>query len=240
MIIKLDNPKRLIDAISIVSELVTEVKLKFLDEGLSLVAVDPANVAMVIFKMPKETFSQYESNKDVLGINLDDFKRILKRASSASSINLETEDNQLKISILDKSKRTFVLSLIESNSEEKNEPVLDFACTVEMDSSDLTQTIEDCFVVADSCALISKENQFVIEANGNINSAKNEFSSDVLSVSGIGRAKYSLEYLMKFIKASKISDKVKLNFSENYPLKLEFIGDQLGMAFILAPRVEND
>ncbi len=240
MLTKLDNPKRLIDAVSIISELVTEVRLKFLEDGLSLVAVDPANVAMVIFKMPKQTFSQYESTNEVLGINLEDFKKILKRTSTASSVVFESEDNQLKISILDKSKRTFILSLIDINSEEKNEPNLDFACNIEMDSTDFTQTIEDCFVVADSCALTSQENQFIIEARGNINSAKNEFSSDVISIKGSGKARYSLEYLMKFVKASKISDKVKIKFSDNYPLKLEFAGDQLGVAFILAPRVEND
>ncbi len=240
MLVKLNNPKKLGDSIAIISELVTEVRLKFLEEGLSIVAVDPANVAMVVFKMPKESFSEYETSKDVLGINLDDFKRILKRASSASSINFESEDNQLNISVLDKSKRTFTLSLIEANSEEKNEPPLDFVCNIEMDSSNLTQTIEDCFVVADSCAFECKDNQFSIEAKGSINSAKNEYSSDVLSISGSGRAKYSLEYLMKFIKASKISEKVKIKFSENYPLRLEFAGDSMGMAFILAPRVEND
>jgi proliferating cell nuclear antigen len=240
MLIKLNSPKKLVDCISIISELVTEVKLKFLEEGLSLVAVDPANVAMIIFKMPKEAFSHYEANNEILGINLDDFKKILKRTSSASSVNFETEDNQLKISILDKSKRTFILSLIETTAEEKNEPNLDFSCIIEMDSSDFSQTVEDCFVVADSCALISKENQFSIEAKGSINSAKNEFSSDLISIKGDGRSKYSLEYLMKFIKANKISDKVIIKFSENYPLRLEFIGDQLGMAFILAPRVEND
>jgi len=240
MIIKLNNPKKLVEAISIVSELVTEVRLKFLEEGLSIVAVDPANVAMVIFKMPKESFSQYETTQDALGINLDDFQRILKRASSSSSLTFEIEDNQLTISVIDKSKRIFTLSLIEANFEEKNEPNLNFACSVEMNSSDLTQTIEDCFVVADSCSFHCKENQFSIEAKGSINSAKNEFSSDVLSLSGSGKARYSLEYLVKFIKASKISDKVKLKFSDNYPLRLEFIGDKLGMAFVLAPRVEND
>lgn len=240
MIVKLDNPKKLVDVISIISELVTEVRLKFLEEGLSIVAVDPANVAMVIFKMPKESFSQYESKNEVLGINLDDFKRILKRTSSASAINFETEDNQLKISILDKVKRTFVLSLIETSSEEKKEPPLDHTCLIEMDSSDFSQTIEDCSVVADSCAFISKENKFSIEARGSINSAKNEFSSDVIKISGEGRSQYSLEYLMKFIKASKISDKINIKFSDKYPLKLEFIADNLGMAFILAPRMEYE
>ncbi len=240
MRVNLTSPKKLIDAISLISEIVTEVRLKFLEEGLSIVAVDPANVAMVIFKMPKEAFSSYETEKDILGINLDDFKRILKRASNSSSINFETEENQLKISIVDKSKRTFTLSLIDTSSEEKGEPTLDFSCNIEMDSTDLTQTVEDCFVVADSCAFISKAGEFTIEAKGSINSAKNEFSGDFVKISGDGKSKYSLEYLMKFIKASKIADRVNLRFSDNYPLKLEFAGDQMGIAFILAPRVEND
>ena len=240
MIVTLESPRKLADSISIISEIVTEVKLKFLEEGLSIIAVDPANVAMVIFKMPKEAFSRYETNKNVLGINLDDLKRILKRTSSASSINFETENNNLNISILDKSKRIFTLSLIETNSEEKDEPSLDFACNVELNSINLTQTIEDCFIVADSCSFSCKDKIFSIEAKGNINSAKNEFSSEVIPIKGEGKSKYSLEYLMKFIKASKISEKVNIKFSENYPLRLEFPGEQLGIAFVLAPRVEND
>jgi proliferating cell nuclear antigen len=237
---QLKNPKKLIDAVSIISEIVTEARLKFLEEGLSIVAVDPANVAMIIFKMPKEAFLEYKTANDILGINLDDLKRILKRATSSSSISLETEDNQLNIFLLDKSKRTFTLSLIDTSSEEKNEPSLEFACNVEMNSTDLTQTIEDCFVVADSCLFNCTKELFSISAKGNINSAKNEFSTDIVSLSGEGKSKYSLEYLMKFIKANKISDKVNIRFSENYPLKLEFAGDELGIAFILAPRVEND
>lgn len=240
MIVTLENPKKLVEAISIISELVTEVKIKFQEQGLSIVAVDPANVAMVVFKMPKEFFSKYEISQESLGINLDDFKRILKRASTASSINFETQDNQLIISIIDKSKRVFTLSLIDSNSEEKKEPALEFSCKIEMNSSDLTQTVEDCFIVADSCSFSCLEGLFQVEAIGNINSAKTEFSGDVVRISGIGRSKYSLEYLMKFIKASKVSDQVTINFSENYPLKLEFSGEKMGMAFILAPRVEND
>ncbi len=240
MKVQIQNPKKLVDVISIISELVTEIKLKFLEEGLSIVAVDPANVAMIIFKMPKEAFSLYESSNESLGVNLDDLKRILKRTASSTMVEFETEENQLTISVLDKSKRTFTLSLIDFNSEDKDEPSLEFSTNIEMDSTDLTQTIEDCFVVADSCTFYSQPNQFSIEAKGNINSAKNEFSSDIISISGESKAKYSLEYLMKFTKASKVSDKVFIRFSDNYPLKIEFVGDQMGIAFVLAPRVEND
>ena len=45
---------------------------------------------------------------------------------------------------------------------------------------------------------------------------------------------------MKFIKASKISNKVVINISDDYPLRLDFPGERMGIRFILAPRVEND
>ena len=81
----------------------------------------------------------------------------------------------------------------------------------------------------------------VIEANGSLNSFRAEFSGDEAnSISGIGKSKYSLEYLNKFIKASKLSEKVKIRFSDDYPLRLDFPGEKMGIGFILAPRVESD
>ena len=59
MLLKLESPKLLSDIISIISELVTEVRLKINKEGMSLTAIDPANVAMVYFKLPSDLFSQF-------------------------------------------------------------------------------------------------------------------------------------------------------------------------------------
>jgi proliferating cell nuclear antigen len=175
MIVRLDNPKILSDAISIISELVAEVRIKVLDEGLSIVAVDPANIAMIIFKIPKESFSQYEAGKEIWGVNLEDFKRVLKRAASSSSMILEQENNQLKVSVFDKVKRSFVLSLIDVDSEDKTEPALNFACEVEMNSQELSQAIEDCLVVADSCSIGIDGKNLIIEGKGSLNSSKAEF-----------------------------------------------------------------
>lgn len=240
MILKLDRPKILGDAISIISEVVTEVRIKLLEDGLSIVAVDPANVALAIFKLPKESFSQYEHGGEVWGVNLDDLKRILKRTSTSSSIVFEQEENQLKITIFDKVKRVFTLSLIEIESEDKDVPDLRFNCNVELNSEDFSQAVEDCSVVADSCALICGEGFFMVQGTGSLNSARAEFSGDEANVSGVGRAKYSLEYLMKFIKAGKVSERVVIRFSDDYPLRVDFPGEKMGLGFILAPRVEND
>jgi DNA polymerase III sliding clamp (beta) subunit (PCNA family) len=56
MHIKLENPSSLSKVIEILSELVSEVRIKVNDFGLSINAIDTANVAMVSFKMPKSVF----------------------------------------------------------------------------------------------------------------------------------------------------------------------------------------
>lgn len=240
MILKLDSPKLLSDAIDIISNVVVEVRIKLLEDGLSIIAVDPANVALVIFRLPKETFTEYNSGNEVWGVNLSDLKKILKRASGAMSVILEEIEGKLKISILDKVKRTFDLSLINVSSEDKDVPELNFSARIEMPAKDFSQAIEDAAVVADSCALILKDNVFSIEGKGTLNSAQAEFSGGEMELFGEGRSKYSIEYLMKFIKGIKISGDVVVNFSNDYPLRLDFPGEKMGIGFVLAPRVENN
>ena len=119
-------------------------------------------------------------------------------------------------------------------------PSLDFVSRIEMSSTDFSEAIEDCSVVADSCSFISEPDKFIIKAKGSLNSFKSEFTDEVNLQAEQANSKYSLEYLQKMIKASKITDKVNINFSSDYPLKLEFNTPFIELNFILAPRVETD
>jgi len=253
MLLKLDHPKLFSSIIAIISELVLEVRMKVNKEGLTIVAIDPANVALTSFRLPPEAFSQMEVEEEVLGVSLDSLKSVLRRCSPGSSLILQTEDNTLKIQIQDKIKREFKLALIEIETKEKTMPTLDFLSKVEMPSVDLADAIEDCSVVADACTFIAEPNKFIIEAKGSLNSAKSNFSSDEVKIeikpgevpSEDGekkdiKSRYSLEYLQKFIKASKIFEKATINFSIDYPLKLEFKAPRIELAFVLAPRVETE
>jgi len=240
MLLKLDQPKTFIDIISIISELVTEVKIKVNKEGLSVIAIDPANVALVSFKLPASNFSAFEAEEEILGVSLDSLKSVLRRAGVGSNLILQTQDNTLKIEIHDKIKRVFNLALINIEQEEKTMPSLDFTCKIEMVGLDFLEAIEDCSVIADSCSFSVEEGKFIIEAKG-LNSTNSKFSGDEAKIQGEkGKAKYSLEYMQKFIKACKLTDKIKINFSDDYPLKLEFKGDNFELDFVLAPRVETE
>lgn len=240
MLLKLENPKILSDVVGIISDLVSEVKIKVDMAGMSIVAIDPANVALISFKLPASSFSAIEATSETLGVSLDSLKNVLRRASIGSSLVMRSEDNMLKIEIHDKITRSFSLALIEIEAEDKQVPVLEFASKIEMNSIDFSEAVEDCSIVADSCSFISKEGKFIIEAKG-LNSAKNEFSGDEVKIEGSnGKSRYSLDYLQKFTKGAKLSDKVKINFSDDYPLKLEFRTSAIELVFVLAPRVENE
>ena len=72
-------------------------------------------------------------------------------------------------------------------------------------------------------------------------SARAEFSSDEVEIhSGNSIARYSLEYLSKFVKGSKISARAVLSFSDNHPMKIDFPTGNVVLSFVLAPRVEQD
>lgn len=240
MRLKLEDPRFFGTLINIISELVTEVRLKITKEGMHLVALDPANVAMVYFSIPSELFSQFELEKDeILGINLDSLSSILRRCGLGSSLILGKEDNLLQITIQDKIKRDFTLALINVEGEDRELPKWEFKSVIKMDAQAFVEVIEDCLVVSDACTFIAEPNKFIVEARG-LNSARAEFSSDEIEIySDHGTSRFSLEYLSKFIKGAKIANKVEINFSDNHPMRINFPTGKVLLSFVLAPRVEQ-
>ncbi|PIN90767.1 proliferating cell nuclear antigen (pcna) [Candidatus Pacearchaeota archaeon CG10_big_fil_rev_8_21_14_0_10_34_76] len=241
MLLKLEDPKFFANLVSIISELVTEVRIKVNKNGMSLTAVDPATVAMVYFNIPPELFSQFEiENEVVLGVNLNDLKSILRRCGMGGSLIIEKDENMLKIGIRDRIKRDFKLALIDIEGEEKEMPEWEFKSVIKMDSQAFVDAVEDCLVVSDACSFIAEPSKFIIEAKG-LHSSRVEFSSDEAEIySDMSIARFSLEYLSKFIKGAKISNKVEINFSENHPMRINFPTGKVMLSFILAPRVEQD
>jgi proliferating cell nuclear antigen len=242
MQLTLQSPKIFADIVAIISDLVKEVRLKINKDGISLTAIDPANVAMVYFKIPNTLFSEFNIDKEeeVLGINLDNLKAVLRRCKPGASLVLEKADNILKIGLRDRIKRDFSLALIEIDAEEKNLPEWEFNSVVHINSDAFVEVIEDCAVVSDAVSFIAEPNKFVVEAHG-MNSARAEFSSDEAEIhSGNSQARFSLEYLSKFTKGAKISNRSTLSFSDNHPMRLDFHTGEVVLSFVLAPRVEQE
>jgi len=247
MKLSLAEPRYLKESISIISDLVNEGRFKVTSNSIELVAMDPANVAMVIFKLLSSAFTEYDVKKDVeLSINLSNLKQVLRRAGPNDMLSLELDEDRLKVQLKGHSTRTFSLPIIDIEEKEQKVPELKFNATIQTPASILNSAIEDVDIVADAVSFMAEPKKFIISAEGDLSRANIEIKeSDNVKIKVDGsekiKSKYSIEYLKKMIGASKLADEVTICFSKDYPLKLEYkTVDKLAISFILAPRVENE
>jgi len=247
MKLTLAEPTYLKESISIISDLVNEARFKVNKDAIELIAMDPANVAMVIFKLLSSAFTEYDIKEDAeIAINLGNLKQILRRAGPNDMLTLELGENKLKIQIKGNVTRTFNLPIIEFEEKEQKVPELKFPVKITMASSMLNSAVEDADIVAESVSFEAEEKKLTISAEGDLSQAKIEIDADDntnIEVQGSEKikAKYSIEYLKKMIAGSKLSANVIIQFNKDYPLKVEYkVVDKVLLSFILAPRVEND
>ena len=244
MKISLADPAQFKESINIISDLVNEATFNISKEGVELVAMDPANVAMVIFKMFNNCFSEYDTNDVKLSVNLSDLNKILRRVHPKDILTLELGDNQLILKIKDDVARTFNLPIIELEEKEQKIPDLKFPISIVMPSSMLTGAIEDADIVAESVMFEADKGIFTLFASGDLSQAKIEMKEGEnikIEASEKVKAKYSIEYLKKMIGGAKLSENVEVRFKNDYPLRLDFkVIDKMSLGFILAPRVDAD
>ncbi len=245
MKLTLAEPKYLKESITIISDLVNESRIKVTKEGMELVAMDPANVAMIVFKLLSSAFTEYAVEEDVeIAINLNNFKQILRRAKPNDVLTLELGDNKLKVQLKSESTRTFHLPLIDIEEKEQKVPELTFPVKIETNALLLNEAIEDADIVAESVSFLAEPKKFSVLAEGDLSTAHIEVmpgEETKINAKEKTKAKYSVEYLKKMIQGSKLADKVTISFNKDYPLKLDYNAiDRVMLSFILAPRVENE
>ncbi|MGV8141653.1 MAG: proliferating cell nuclear antigen (pcna) [Candidatus Woesearchaeota archaeon] len=241
----LAETKLIKEPITIISDLVTEAKFKIGKNGIEMIAMDPANVAMVIFRLLSSAFVEYNVKEEAeIALNLNNFKQVLRRIKSSDNLTLEVSESKLKVVLSGSTVRTFFLPLIDQQEKDHKEPDLKFKTTIKCPSSMLNDAVEDVEIVAESVMFQSEDKKFIVSASGDTGKATVDIKAEddvQIETSEKVKSKYSIEYLKKMIQGGKISGHVQIQFNKDYPLKLEYKEvDKVQMLFILAPRIEND
>jgi len=242
----LDDISLLEDCVATISELIDEAEFKVRKDGIHLLAADRAVVAVVDFYFSSENFREYNYESDAtIGISLQPFLKVLKRARKDDVLIMQLEESYLTLVLKGVSTRRFKLPLIEIHSEvppgiEK----LNFPASVDIRSDVLQDCVRDAELVADSLVFELSPEKLVIKAEGDSSVVEAELTKDSdavrINTGKEARARYSIEYLKKMLKASKSADIATLAFDTNYPMKLTFaMQDRVKLSFILAPRVED-
>lgn len=246
MKLTLAQPKYFKESVTIISEIVTEATFRITDNALEVIAMDPANVAMVSYRLLASSFVLYErGDVEKFTVNLNNLRQVLRRVKTGDALTLELEENKLKVIMQASSRRTFYLPLIDLDDKEQRVPDLQFSVSIETLSAVFNDAVDDVDVVGESVSFSATANLFTISSKGDLSKANVDIPADnttsVTCEDEDARSKYSIEYLKKMMQGAKIADNMVIRFSKDYPLRLEYtVQNKVDLAFILAPRVDND
>ncbi len=237
--------EKLKDVIESISTLVDEAKFKLTADGLSVRAVDPANVAMVSLDLSKEAFDSFEATEGELGIDLTKLNGIMEMADKGDNIELDLDETAHKL-VLRMRGLSYTMSLLDPSSirKEPKVPALDLPSHIIIRGEDLKRAVKAAEKVSDYMSMGVSGEIFFMEAEGDTDNVRVEMTKDQLIDFNPGEAKslYSLDYLTDISKIAGKASEVTIDLGKDYPLKIRFkICEGHGeVSYMLAPRVESE
>ncbi|NYZ78095.1 proliferating cell nuclear antigen (pcna) [Candidatus Micrarchaeota archaeon] len=236
--------KSCIDAIV---NLVDEGTFEISNEGMKLRTMDPSQIAMIDFILPKEAFSKLEiEGKTNLCVNLVDLSKVLARTRSEESlsIKLDERESRLLLEFKGESKRHFKLPLLETNASLPREPKIAFDAVAKLKGGAFKAMLHDAGLLSSHVVLQADDGEFVIEAHGDsgdlrIETKKDSNSLTDLKVTTKARAMFPFEYLDDITRACPEDSIVELHLKSEAPVKTVYEIGKAKLAYYLAPRVET-
>jgi len=234
---------KLQDTVSKLTALVDECKVRLDEDGLSIQAVDAANVAMVDVWLPKEDFASYQADEELLGVNLLRLADVVGMGGKGDTVALELNEETRKLRIEIDGLR-YTLSLIDPDSihQEPNVPELDNA-EFDVVGADIQQAVKASGLVSDHMGLRHDHGSLEGFAEGDTD----DVTVDIDTIDGRGipdekeSSLFSLDYLDAMSKELPKDEDVRVELGDDYPIKFSAgLGEEGEMTYLLAPRIENE
>ncbi|WP_336035555.1 DNA polymerase sliding clamp [Halobacterium yunchengense] len=243
-IVSADTLRETLDSVSV---LVDECKIHLDEDGLSIRAVDPANVGMVDLDLGAAAFESYEADGGVIGVNLSRLEDIAGMADTDQLVQLELDEETRKLHIqIDGLEYTLALIDPDSIRQEPDIPDLDLPAHVVVEGADIDRAVRAADMVSDHIALgvDAADELFYVDAEGDTDDVHLELTRDDLIdlEAGDAHSLFSLDYLKDMNKAIPKDAEVELELGEEYPVKVHFdIAEAQGrVTYMLAPRIQSD
>jgi len=225
--------------------LVSEARVHFMDKGLHSRAVDPANVAMVIVDVPKDSFEAYSVDEEkTIGVDVDRIFDISKSIKTKDLVELILENESvLKIKF---GSVEYSVSLIDPSAirKEPKIPELDLPAKIVMDAGEFKQAVSAADRISDHVTFRSDGEGFYIEAKGDVDQIVFRMGeAELIEFNGAeAKSMFSVDYLKEFCKVAGSGDLLTIHLGTNYPVRLIFdlAGGKVRVEYILAPRIEAE
>ena len=226
--------------------LVDEARIRVTDDGLTVRAVDSANVAMDDLELEAPAFESFEASPGTLGLNLDRLAGPVRLASKDDLVQMFLGPESGKLIVMVDGLR-YSMACIDSKTirAEPTLPEFDLSAAVIVDRDALQRGVKAADLVADHVRLRMEAgvDALVIEAEGDTDAVTLELDGDDIEVLAAGEAStlFSLDYCKKLVRTIPAGTPVTLDLGEDFPLILSYeLADGDGaITRMLAPRIET-
>jgi len=239
--VKMDVLKEIV---GVISTLVEEVKFNVSPTGVSIKAVDPAHVAMLVMDLKPEAFERYQADEMAFAIEVDKLKDLLKLGGAGDVVEMSYDGEKSRlIARLGNLKKEMSLLDLAGMSDPKV-PQLNLEAYVVLSVDDLSRGIKASETVSEHVALAAEKDRFTISAAGDRDTAELVLGKDELvdiNAPDTMRSLFSLDYFSAMVKAISSKEPVKIYLGKEYPLKMIFpVAEGNGeVVYLLAPRIEE-
>lgn len=241
------DAKKFSKAIEAVSTLINEGEFHASEEGLELKTMDPSQIAMVSFNMPKESFEEYKTDGEDIGVNFRSLTDVLKRSRTGENLKMELDQGKTMFNLKFKgnTERKFVIPLLDLRSNSTNAPDIDFSGNITINGSFLKKSLKDAELVSSHVVLQATPGNLSISAEGDrgeVSIDAEEASDAVFEIDFEEEAKamFPLEYLNDLLKNVSSKTDVKIRMKTDAPLEIKYSIGEAEIAYYLAPRIESE
>jgi len=235
-------------SIAAISKIVEEASFRIDSSGVKLRAMDPSGVALVDFFVPSTTFYEFDvSGEVVVGINMEDMAKILRRAKKGDELVMEVlHGGKIGLYFEGRGSRKFTLPSIELTYQEVPEISFEETFKCKILPKLFKDVVKELEPISDAIELHAPDNSDTLYVRAQSEIAEAEVvltaSSGALieyESSGEAKSKYTIDYLSDIVIASQVAETLSLGLGLETPLRLTYELPGGGMLqFYVAPRTD--
>lgn len=234
-------------ALKAVQAITLESPLYITPDGLTMRAVDPANVAMVdVFIQSGYAFQEGIDYVGTVGISISTMIDRLKAIKGDIDIVFQKEQNIISIKSDEKQKIEYTTQyILPQFLKETKIPELKFTASLTLPGQELRDAVAACSTISQFLYFIAdpSDNTLKVSTKADIESYKQTFSNTyTCAVEGEEpvESAYSLDYLNLMLKQTGNVD-ITIRFSKDYPLEITgLLNSDILAKYVLAPRIINE
>ena len=225
--------KDLICMFDVIGNLCPETDVCFMPDGIHIKAIHPSNHCIVILKIDKNMFEEYDiEGEETYTLNIDLLNKILN-ISNRNELKLSVAEGKMNIVGMD---RSFALKYFVGEPSIRKRPDIVTTSKWNIDSKSFFNVISDLTMFGTNCKMYGNVDltfhiiSDMVEGDIKLNAEMIE-SDNCYSF-------YDLTYLNMIKKSEELFDKMSVEFGSETPLIITGKNEHMDFEFILAARME--